>query len=144
MPIFLWSSVSSELGFFLIVFFFLLFFHLINFLHSLSCFFSSFLIRSGTIFVDDGLISLHVTEIVNDLTIKAKVVNSGKLGSRKGVNLPNVNVDLPALSEKDRADLAFGVENQIDMVFASFIRKAADVMEVRKALGEKGGLLKIT
>ena len=57
--------------------------------------------------------------------------NSGKLGSRKGCNLPNVDVDLPALSEKDQKDLAWGVGQGVDMVFASFIRKKADVLEVR-------------
>lgn len=58
------------------------------------------------IFIDDGLISLKVLDITGQ-DIKCEVVNSGKLGSRKGVNLPDVDVDLPAISEKDRADLLY-------------------------------------
>merc|ERR1712137_1172304 len=96
----------------------------------------------GLIYVDDGLISLEVTEVGGDF-VKTRVVNSGKLGSRKGVNLPNINVDLPAVSEKDRGDLLFGVEQNVDMIFASFIRKAEDVRAVRDVLGEKGQHIKI-
>jgi len=88
----------------------------------------------GTIFVDDGLLNLKVVEKVDAQTLKCEVMNSAELGSNKGCNLPEVDVDLPALSEKDKADLTWGVGQNVHMVFASFIRKAQDVRDVRACL----------
>uniref|UniRef100_A0A8C5WA01 Pyruvate kinase n=1 Tax=Leptobrachium leishanense TaxID=445787 RepID=A0A8C5WA01_9ANUR len=96
----------------------------------------------GRIFVDDGLLSLLVKEIGECWSLEV-VENGGMLCSRKGVNLPGAEVDLPALSERDRLDLQFGIEQGVDMVFASFIRKAQDVHAIRAVLGETGQHIRI-
>lgn len=92
----------------------------------------------NTVLIDDGLLAFTVKEI-NGNEVKCIAQNSGDLGENKGVNLPNVAVNLPALAEKDINDLKFGCEQGIDYVAASFIRKADDVRAVRKVLDENGG-----
>jgi len=89
------------------------------------------------IYIDDGLISVQAKEIGEDFVI-GTVENGGNLGSRKGCNLPGTDTDLPAVSDKDKSDLLFGVEQGVDMIFASFIRDAAGVAEVKAVLGDKG------
>ena len=90
------------------------------------------------VLLDDGLVGLEVDSIKGN-EIVCTIRNTGELGETKGVNLPGVSVGLPALAEKDIADLKFGCEQGVDFVAASFIRKASDVAEVRKVLDENGG-----
>ncbi|MEI3606035.1 pyruvate kinase [Pseudogracilibacillus sp. SE30717A] len=95
-------------------------------------------VRIGTIIsMDDGLIELEVVEIDHENEeIKTKVVNSGKIKNKKGVNVPNVRVNLPALTEKDKNDIKFGVENDVDFIAASFVRDHTDVLTMRQLLEE--------
>ncbi|KUJ18725.1 PK-domain-containing protein [Mollisia scopiformis] len=96
-----------------------------------------------TIYVDDGVLAFDVLSIDDEKTIRVRARNNGKISSRKGVNLPNTDVDLPALSEKDKKDLRFGVKNNVDMVFASFIRTGQDIKHIREVLGEDGKHIQI-
>ncbi|EHK96322.1 putative Pyruvate kinase [Glarea lozoyensis 74030] len=99
--------------------------------------------KGRIIYVDDGVLAFDVLDIIDDKTIRARARNNGKISSKKGVNLPNTDVDLPVLSEKDQADLRFGVKNNVDMVFASFIRRGEDITAIRKILGEDGKNIQI-
>ncbi len=92
----------------------------------------------STVLIDDGLIELTVREISGNDVI-CEIMNSGVLGSRKGVNLPDVHLSLPALAEKDIEDIKFGIKVGFDYIAASFIRSANDVREIRKVLKENGG-----
>ncbi|KAM3545081.1 Pyruvate kinase [Beauveria bassiana] len=95
------------------------------------------------IYVDDGVLAFDVVSIKDEQTIEARARNNGFISSRKGVNLPNTDVDLPALSDKDKADLKFGVKNNVDMVFASFIRSGQDIKDIRAVLGPEGRNIQI-
>ncbi|MCL1988544.1 MAG: pyruvate kinase [Firmicutes bacterium] len=90
------------------------------------------------ILLDDGLIALSVQRLT-DTEVICVVVNEGSLGSRKGVNIPDVYVNLPALTEQDIIDLKFGIKMGFDYVAASFIRSANDVLKIKEILSENGG-----
>ena len=84
--------------------------------------------------IDDGLIELCVDDVVNDTDIECTVINGGELGSRKGVNVPNVSIRLPGITEKDKEDIIFGIEKGFDFIAASFVRNAACIQEIKELL----------
>ncbi len=92
----------------------------------------------STLLVDDGALEFEITEIKGK-DIVCKALNTARLGSRKTVNVPGVKLELPALTEKDISDITEGIKRGFDYIAASFVRKAADVMELRKLLDENGG-----
>src|SRR5690606_18895095 len=96
----------------------------------------------SVILIDDGLIGLKV-ERVEGREIQCLVTNGGILKSRKGVNLPGQKVNLPGITEKDINDILFGIEQKVDFIAASFIRKAEDVIEIRRILEENGSEIQI-
>ncbi|MDZ5010372.1 pyruvate kinase, partial [Clostridium perfringens] len=92
----------------------------------------------GEILVDDGLLRFRI-ENVKGNEIQCKVTVGGTIKNHKGVNVPNVKINLPSITEKDKEDLVFGCENKIDFVAASFIRKASDIEDVRNVLKNHSG-----
>lgn len=103
------------------------------------------------ILIDDGLIEMEVTAIKEvegakadadgktPMDIICHVINGGSVSNKKGVNVPNVELSMPYISEKDYSDIVFAVENDYDFIAASFVRTADDVIAIRKILEEKGG-----
>lgn len=96
-------------------------------------------VKAGsTILIDDGLIELKVKDKKGN-NINCEVVNGGELGEKKGVNVPNVAIRLPAITDKDRDDLKFGVEQGVDFIAASFVRNAEAIKEIKELLRANGG-----
>lgn len=90
------------------------------------------------ILLDDGLIDLEVTDIDRNANeIVTEIKNEGVLKNKKGVNVPGVSVNLPGITDKDAADIRFGIEQDVDFIAASFVRRAADVLEITKILEEQ-------
>ena len=98
--------------------------------------------EGGTIMLDDGLIMLRI-EKVTDTDITCTVLNSGKIKTKKGVNVPGVHLSMPYLSQKDREDIIFGIQNGFDFIAASFVRTAQDVYDIRNLLNEYDSRIRI-
>lgn len=98
-------------------------------------------VREGSvILLDDGLIELRVKSVDEQAgLIHTEVHNAGTLKNKKGVNVPGVSVQLPGITDKDAQDILFGIEQNVDFIAASFVRRAKDVMEIRELLEKNGG-----
>jgi pyruvate kinase len=95
-------------------------------------------VKSGErILLDDGKIVLEVISTDGSKEIKTKIINGGILSSKKGVNFPNTKISLPSLTEKDRLDLEFAIENQVDWIGLSFVRSARDIIDLKHIISEK-------
>ena len=90
------------------------------------------------ILIDDGLIELRV-EAIEGTDIRCTVINGGIISDHKGVNVPDIDLSMPYLSEQDRNDILFGIQHDFDFISASFVRCAKDVLQIRKLLKENGG-----
>ena len=96
-------------------------------------------VRKGdTILIDDGLIGLEVQRVSAD-KIECIIKNGGELGERKGVNVPNVKIHLPGVTQKDREDILFGIEQGVDYIAASFLRNSDCIMDIREILEDNHG-----
>lgn len=93
--------------------------------------------EGDTILIDDGLIELKVNKVIGS-DIVCTVMNGGKISDRKGINVPNVDLSMPYISERDRADIEFGIKAGFDFIAASFVRCAQDVLQIREILEEHG------
>ena len=98
--------------------------------------------EGGIIMLDDGLIMLRI-EKVTDTDITCTVLNNGKIKTKKGVNVPGVHLSMPYLSQKDREDIIFGIQNGFDFIAASFVRTAQDVYDIRNLLNEYDSNIRI-
>lgn len=93
--------------------------------------------KGNLVLINDGKIVIRVEE-TTETDVIGTVVHGGKISNHKGINLPNVDLTMPYISAQDRADIIFGIENDVDYIAASFVRTASDVMAIREILKEKG------
>ena len=98
------------------------------------------LVRPGNrILIDDGLLAMNVVRVENGTDVVCCVINGGTLGGRKGISVPDVDLQMPSIGEKDRADILFGIEQGIDLIAASFVCRPSDVLTIRKLCDDNGG-----
>lgn len=98
------------------------------------------LVKPGTrVLIDDGLLAMEVKRIENGTDIVCSVTNGGVLGNRKGISVPDVDLQMPSIGEKDRSDIIFGIEHGIDLIAASFVCRPSDVLTIRKLCADNGG-----
>ena len=97
---------------------------------------------NGTIMLDDGLIKLQI-QTVNDTDIVCTVLNNGKIKNKKGVNVPGVHLSMPYMSQRDKDDIIFGIEQGYDFIAASFVRTAQDVYDIRNLLNQYDSNIRI-
>ena len=96
-------------------------------------------VTPGTrILINDGLIEV-IVEKIDGKDVVCKVANGGKLSNKKSINIPNSKIQLPSMTDKDKSDILFGIKNGFDYIAASFIRRAEDVINIKKVLKENGG-----
>lgn len=94
-------------------------------------------VKAGdVILIDDGLVEFKVREVVNEEDIRCTVLNSGVIKNHKGINVPGIRINMPPMTEKDRADIEFGIQKGIDFIAGSFVRTAEDVLAIRQVLKE--------
>lgn len=92
-------------------------------------------VKGSKILLDDGLIELEITDIdKKNKELKTKALNTGIVKDKKGVNVPNVKVNLPGITEKDANDIEFGIKHDVDFIAASFVRRPSDVLEIKELL----------
>lgn len=96
-------------------------------------------VKPGTrLLIDDGLVAFDVVEVKNGTDIVCKALNGGPLSNRKSVNVPGIKLNMPYVSEKDRQDIEFGLEQGIDFIAASFVRTAQDVRDIKEIIAKSG------
>lgn len=95
------------------------------------------------ILINDGKVSLKVTEILDDFTLKAEIIDGGVLTSNKGFNLPNSKLSVPSLTEKDLKDLEWGMEHEVEWIALSFVRKPEDIIDLKRRIAEKGKHIRV-